>query len=86
MTFYAASTTLLPENQDAEALQKVFYANDGAGAGTLDNISAWWKDLQVQGPFLGYFPNAEKTWLIVKPEHAVRASVLFPDINVTSEG
>ena len=35
---------------------------------------------------MGYFPNAKKTWLIVKPEHANRASLLFPDINVTSEG
>ena len=86
MAFYAASTTLLSENHDLETLKKVFYADDGAGAGTLDDLMEWWKELQVKGPILGYFPNAKKTWLIVKPEHASRASHLFPDINVTSEG
>ena len=35
---------------------------------------------------MGFYPNASKTWLIVKPEHKERTRVLFPDINVTSEG
>ena len=67
MAFYAASTTLFSENHDLESLKKVFYADDGAGAGSLDNLMEWWKELQVKGPLLGYFPNSKKTWLIVKP-------------------
>ena len=37
---------------------------------------------------MGYFPNAKKCWLIIKPEREQAASEVFGDtaINVTTEG
>ena len=49
-------------------------------------MAAWWKNLQTQGPLLGYFPNAGKTWLITKPEFHDQAKLLFPDVNITVDG
>ena len=86
MAFYAASTTLLSDRNDIDQVKKIFYADDGGGGGTLDQLLNWWKDIQTRGPLIGYFPNAKKTWLVVKPEHAARAAALFPDINITTEG
>ena len=43
----------------------------------------------VVGPVLlfGYFPNASKTWLIVKPRNLDRAQTMFPGgINITDQG
>ena len=43
-----------------------------------------WVNHQKQGP-LGYLPNTNRTWLIVKPEHLQRAKEMFPDFNITAD-
>ena len=83
MGFYAASTTSLSKPADGHLCKRIFYADDGSGGGDLMNLHEWWQDIQLNGPPLGYFPNASKTWLIVKPEHRARAEELFQDINIT---
>ena len=50
MGFYAASTT--PLSEGSSDLKKIFYADDGGGAGKLDRLKSWWEDLQEQGPLL----------------------------------
>ena len=47
-----------------------------------------WDELSESGPPLGYFPNAKKCWLIIKPEREKAAREVFRDtaINVTVEG
>ena len=64
----------------------MFYADDGLGAGSLEEVLNFWKNLQAHGPLLGCFPNATKTWLITKPQFEARAKELFPDLNVTVHG
>ena len=91
MGFYAVSTIPLSQMVNVErardgTVKNIFYADDGGGGGTLDELSCWWKDIQNQGPIFGYFPNSSKTWLIVKEQHLKRAKQLFPDTNVTTEG
>ena len=89
MGFYAASTTPLSVRCHKEgSIKKVFYADDGAGAGKLEGLLLWWKNLAANGPLIGYFPNPKKTWLVVKPGHIERARTLFPDLgqNITAEG
>ena len=51
-------------------------------------LRTWWDKLSEQGPSLGYFPNASKTWIVVKPEHLDAATQEFANsgINVTSCG
>ena len=47
-----------------------------------------WDELMVSGPPLGYFPNPQKCWLIVKPEKERPAKEIFSEttINITTEG
>ena len=88
MALYAASTVPLvyPDLGRSEEPKRIFYADDGAGAGKLDGLLQWWTQLQRDGPLLGYIPNPAKTWLIVKPGHMDRAKDMFPDVNLTEEG
>ena len=48
----------------------------------------WWDELSESGPPKGYFPNAKKCWLTIKPEQEQAARKVFRDtaINVTIEG
>ena len=74
--------------EDTDFAKKLFYADDGAGGGTLSQILEWWSEIQTRGPIFGYFPKPSKTWLIVKPEYLERAKELFADsdINITDQG
>ena len=56
--------------------KQVWYADDSAAGGKLDQLMKWWKDLKDHGPMYGYYPKPSKTWLIVKPEHATKAKEL----------
>ena len=51
-------------------------------------MKKWWDELSESGPPMGYFPNAKKCWLIIKPEREQAAREVFRDtaINVTTEG
>ena len=73
---------------DTDIAKKLFYADDGAGGGTLDQVLCWWNEIQKLGPSFGYFPKPSKTWLIVKPEFLEKAKVVFADsdINITDQG
>ena len=86
MGFYAVSTMPLSKPDSRASLKKIFYADDGSGGGKLDGLLDWWKELKENGPLFGYFPEATKTWLLVKPAHEERARALFPDIKITTEG
>ncbi|PFX27076.1 hypothetical protein AWC38_SpisGene8223 [Stylophora pistillata] len=63
-------------------------ADDATGSGSVDDVKKWWDDLSESGPALGYFPSANKCWLITKPEKEDAARKIFVDtkINITSEG
>ena len=62
--------------------KRVFYADDGAGAGRLKTLHSWWNALAEEGPGYGFYPNASKTYLVVKPEFFDAATLLFEDTGV----
>ena len=68
--------------------KQVWYADDSAATGTMEQLRAWWDKLVKHGPGLGYFPNPSKTWIVTKREHHEEATKVFADsgINITSEG
>ena len=86
MGFYAVSTTMLSNPDVSSHSKKIFYADDGSGGGKLDPLLKWWNDLKMNGPLFGYYPEATKTWLVVKPAYEERARELFSDVNITTEG
>lgn len=85
MAYYALGTRPIIEklnNEVSEAIQ-VFYADDNSACGTLDALLKYWKELAKVGPEYGYYPNAEKTILIVKhQEDLQRAKDLFEPLKV----
>ena len=48
---------------------------------------SWWDKLCKLGPGFGYFPNASKTWLVVKDRCHSEAMVTFAgtDVKLTSD-
>ena len=61
-------------NQDAKT---VAFADDIAAAGKLTALKSLWSIIEERGPSYGYFPQATKTWLIVKPNSEDKAKSIF---------
>ena len=87
MAMYAIATLPLIHRLDHQTKQ-VWYADDAAAGGKLHHLHSWWNQLQSCGPEYGYFANASKTWLVVKPELLPLASDIFAGsgVNITVEG
>ena len=68
--------------------RQLWYADDAAATGLLMALKEWRDNLIVIGPGLGYYPNATKTWLVVKPQHEKEAQMIFKGtgIKITTEG
>lgn len=89
MSLYAVSLQpLITRLTIASPAKQCWYADDATGSGSLDGLKKWWEELEESGPGLGYFPNAKKCWLIVKPcrEEKARELLAGRAINVTTEG
>ena len=63
-------------------VKQVWYADDATGAGPCEKLREWWDQVEHLGPTFGYYPNAAKTYLIVKEEHENKAKALFADTDV----
>ncbi len=89
MAMYAVGTVPLIRDLAKHVQSKqVWYADDASDGGKLENIKLWWDRLSANGPAYGYFPNAAKTWLLVKSPFRQKAQELFEStgINITTEG
>ena len=63
-------------------VSQVWFADDASAVGSLSSLLTWWRQLSSYGPAYGYFTNAVKTILIVKPEHLTPAQQFFADTNI----
>ena len=72
----------------ADHCKQVWYADDATGGGRILQLRSWRDALCEIGPSFGYYPNAKKTWLVVKEEHLQRANRVFHDasVQITVEG
>ena len=69
MSLYAISLQpLITRLHVSSAAKQCWFADDATGSGSLKDVRKWWDELSESGPPLGYFPNAKKCWLIIKPE------------------
>jgi len=70
------------------ATKQVWYADDSTAACSIENLRKLWDEISSLGPGYGYFPNGNKTRLIVKSDHAEQAQSLFAGsgIAVTTSG
>ena len=64
------------------------YADDLFGGGKLHVLKIMWDFIKKWGPDFGYYQQADKTWIIVKPQHLKKAQIIFhgTDINITTDG
>ena len=87
MAMYALGVLPLIHSLSTNAIKQVWYADDATASGELSKIRSWWEHLVEIGPQYGYFPNASKTWMIVKKEKFEEAQVVFDGtgVNVTQE-
>jgi len=78
MPFYALSVMpLIWELRDA--IHQIWYADDAQATGSLTQLRKWWDTLVLRGPGYGYFVNATKSILVVKPQKIEEAKSTFHD-------
>lgn len=87
MSFYVLATLPLICKLLKSVVQ-AWYADDACACGGSYDLRLWWDQVLQFGPHFGYFPNAKKTWLVVKEQFLDRARHHFSDtcVNVTAEG
>ena len=88
MVFFSLASVPLIRAVAVETTTQIWFADDAAAGGRLQLLREWWEKLNHFGPIYGYFPNAMKTYLIVKPEKAAEAERVFQDtsINICETG
>ena len=79
---------ILSRGEADEAWKQVAFADDISGVGKLIFLRVWWDLINKYGPLLGYFHEASKSWLTVKPDHLESAAETFrgTGINITDDG
>ena len=68
MAMFALAVLPLIDSLKSEVKQ-CWYVDDASAGGRLQDLKSWWDKLTLLGPQYGYFPNPEKTWLIVKGQY-----------------
>lgn len=88
MTMFALATVPLIEKVSTKNTTQAWFADDSACGGKLRQLRTWWDSLLRFGPAFGYYPNAIKTWLVVKPEKAENAVKEFEGtgVEITTAG
>ena len=90
MAMYAlAIRPLIDKLRDAEpSARQVWFADDATAAGRLATLHQWWQLVTMIGPDYGYYPNASKTHLVVKPELVNEAKRMFKntDVQISTNG
>ena len=69
-------------SQDSASARQMAFADDFTGIGTIEQLKIWWDTLNNYGPYIGYYPNASRSVLVVKEEFMQHAVTLFADTNV----
>ena len=66
----------------------VAFVDDLTGVGKIHELIEWWKNALHYGPYLGYYVNESKPWLIMKEEYIQIANKTFRDYNIkiTTDG
>ena len=93
MAMYALATVPLLSKMkstqpDLDPARQVAFADDGIGVGKIRNLRTWWDAICEFGPPFGYYINADKSWIIVKPHLRAEAEQVFQGtgINITTDG
>ena len=88
MALYAIAVRPLIDLVSKSGALQVWFADDSAGGGKVKYVRKWWDLLRKHGEAYGYFVNASKTWLLVKPEALEEAKAAFAgeSVNISTCG
>ena len=77
-----------PLREGEDKARQSAYADDLAGAGTIEQLKRWWDVVVEYGKFIGYYAKPEKSWLIVKQQYLDIAKETFrhSGLKITVEG
>ena len=64
--FAIASIPLINELSSSADVKQLWYADDASAIGSFVELRKWWDNINTVRGAYGYFPNAEKTSLLVK--------------------
>ena len=80
------SSVSVKENHDRK--KNIAFADDLTSVCKMYELIEWWKNVLYYGPYLGYYINESKSWLIIKEEYIQRAKETFRDYNIkiTTDG
>lgn len=81
MLMYAVGTLPLIRRLKSDQYTQNWYADDSACCGKLRHVREWFDQLRQHGPKWGYFPEPEKSFLVVKPGLEEEAEAIFQDLN-----
>eukprot|EP00117_Sycon_ciliatum_P034281 scpid92614/ scgid26199/ len=82
MPMYAIGTVPLINAASVSKATQSWYADDSSAGGKLARVKEWWEVLEEKGPRYGYFTNAAKSVLLVKPQFLDEANRLFRDTSI----
>ena len=84
MAIYALGLSVLQKqvHHEKTKIKQVAFADDMTGAGELEKLKIWWDLINEHGPKIGYYPNAKKSCLIVKPQFVDDARRIFANTQV----
>ena len=69
-------------HEHCQTMKQVWFADDATAAGTCESLRQWWDFLSIEGPKYRYYPNATKTYLIIKEAFQPIAQRIFSDTNI----
>ena len=82
MAMFGLATIPLIRQLHNVSTTQCWFADDAAAGARLLCLRQWWDRLVKVGPSFGYFPNAIKTHLVVKPDKANNAAEIFNNTNI----
>ena len=84
---YGLATIPLIQRLD-RLCKQIWYAEDSAAIGAVEQLYASWSKLASEGPAFKFFPNSSKTWLVTKESHLDQPFHKFAGsgVNVTTSG
>lgn len=77
MLLYAISTLPLVDCLQNSQVKQCWYADDSSAQGTVVDLKSWWDRLNLYGPNYGYYPQGQKSYLVVHPDDQSEAALVF---------
>jgi hypothetical protein len=84
MLLYAMAVLPLIDSLEQTSIEvkQNWYADDASATGPLTQIKHWFEDLMLKGPAYGYYPEPEKSYLVVDPSNVDKAREIFGNLGV----